>query len=163
MKRKRQNCMVICFKETWYIHNPMYYQHKEYHWKDTQLTNSSSYLLGECGNWTDGGGTERRLFFVLNIFVCVCLFLGLQLQHMEVPRLEVESELQLPACTTATAKLDPSCVCDLHHSSRQHQILNPVSEPESSWILLGFVNHWATMGTPVLNFLKNHVNILHSQ
>ena len=23
---------------------------------------------------------------------------------------------------------DLSCVCDLHHSSRQHQILNPLSE-----------------------------------
>ena len=23
---------------------------------------------------------------------------------------------------------DPSCVCDLHHSSRQHQIIHPLSE-----------------------------------
>ena len=30
-------------------------------------------------------------------------FLGLRLQHMEVPRLGVESELQLLAYTTATA------------------------------------------------------------
>ena len=30
-------------------------------------------------------------------------FLGLHLQHMEVPRLGVESELELPAYTTATA------------------------------------------------------------
>ena len=29
-------------------------------------------------------------------------------QHMEVPRLEVELELQLPAYTTATATRDPS-------------------------------------------------------
>ena len=32
---------------------------------------------------------------------------------MEVPRLGVESELQLPVYTTATAALDPSRVCDL--------------------------------------------------
>ena len=34
--------------------------------------------------------------------VCFCFFLGLHLQHMEVPRLGVESELQLPAYATAT-------------------------------------------------------------
>ena len=38
-----------------------------------------------------------------------------------------ESELQLPATVTATAIRDPSLVCDLHHSSRQHWILNPLS------------------------------------
>ena len=42
-------------------------------------------------------------------------FLGLHLQHMEVPSLGVESELL--AYTTATAMPDPSRVCDLHHSS----------------------------------------------
>ena len=47
---------------------------------------------------------------------------------MEVPRLGVESELQLPAYTTAIATQDSSCVCDLHHSSRPRQILNPLSE-----------------------------------
>ena len=47
---------------------------------------------------------------------------------MEVPRLGVKSELQLLAYTTATAMPDPTCVCDLHHSSWHHQILNPLSE-----------------------------------
>ena len=47
---------------------------------------------------------------------------------MEVPRLGVESELQLPAYTTATATPDPSRICNLHHSSQQYQILNPLSE-----------------------------------
>ena len=51
-------------------------------------------------------------------------FLWPPLQHMEVPRLGVESELQLPVYTTATAMWDPSCACDLHHSLQQHQILN---------------------------------------
>ena len=32
---------------------------------------------------------------------------------LEVPRLEVESEPQLPAYTTATATRDPSLVCDI--------------------------------------------------
>ena len=47
---------------------------------------------------------------------------------MEVPRLGVSSELSLPASTTATATRDLSHICDLHHSSRQRQILNPRSE-----------------------------------
>ena len=47
---------------------------------------------------------------------------------MEVPRLGVELELQLPAYTTATATQDPSCICDLYHSSWQRQILNSLSE-----------------------------------
>ena len=47
---------------------------------------------------------------------------------MEVPRLGVEWELQLPAYTTATATQDPSRVCSLHHSSRQRRILNPRSK-----------------------------------
>ena len=46
---------------------------------------------------------------------------------MEVPRLEVELELQLPAYTTATATRDLSHICDLHHSSGQPWIFNPLS------------------------------------
>ena len=43
-------------------------------------------------------------------------------------QLGVESELQLPAYTTATAMQDLSCICDLHHSSQPCQILNPLSK-----------------------------------
>ena len=56
----------------------------------------------------------------------VCLFLGLYQQLMEVPRLGVKSELHLPAY--ATARWDPSSICDLYHSSWQRQIPNPCSE-----------------------------------
>ena len=64
------------------------------------------------------------------------------MQHIEVPRLEVESELQLSA--TATATQDRSHVCCLCHSSRQQQILNPPSEARNqtqrfSRILVRFV------------------------
>ena len=67
-------------------------------------------------------------------FVLFC-FLGPSLWHMEVPRLGVESELQLLAYTTATAIPDPSWICDLHHSSRQCWILNPLSEARD-WTLV---------------------------
>ena len=63
----------------------------------------------------------------LNLFIIIFfVFLGPFVQHMEVPRLGAKSEL--PAYATATAMSDPSCVCDLHHSSRWHQILNPLNE-----------------------------------
>ena len=47
---------------------------------------------------------------------------------MEVPRLRVESELQLPAYTTATAMPDVSSICNLYHSSQQRRILNSLIE-----------------------------------
>ena len=47
---------------------------------------------------------------------------------MEVPRLGVNSELQLPTHITATATWDLSPLCNLHHSVWQRQILNPLSE-----------------------------------
>ena len=46
---------------------------------------------------------------------------------MKVPRLGVESEQQLLAYTIATTAWDPSIICDLYHSSRQHWILNSLS------------------------------------
>ena len=51
------------------------------------------------------------------------VIVGPHLQHMEVPRLGVESELALLAYATATAMPDPSHICDLHHSSWQSWIL----------------------------------------
>ena len=67
----------------------------------------------------------QLLFLFLFFLFC---FLGLYLQHMEVLRLGVESELQLPAYTTAIATWDPSHIQDLHHSSLQQWILNPLNE-----------------------------------
>ena len=48
--------------------------------------------------------------------------------HMEVPKLGIKLKLQLPAYTTATATPYLSCICDLHHSSWQCQILNQLIE-----------------------------------
>ena len=63
-----------------------------------------------------------------NTFSFFLFFLQPHLQLMEVPRIGTKSELQLPAHTTATATLDLSCTCYLHHCLQQHQILNPLSE-----------------------------------
>ena len=95
--------------------------------------------MSEASNWGGGRHTPirgpalpsphdnqwaREELFFGGFFV----FLGPYPQHMKVPRLGVQSELQLLAYTTAIAALDPSCICNLHHSSRQHQIPNPLSK-----------------------------------
>ena len=56
------------------------------------------------------------------------IFLGPHLRHMEVSRLGVRLELQLLAYATATEMPGPNRTCNLHHSSRQCRILNPLSE-----------------------------------
>ena len=93
-----------------------------------------------------------------NSFFFFFHFLGLHSQHVEVPRLRVESELQLPAFPTATATLDPSHVCNLHHSPQQPRILNPLSKTRD-WTHILMVPsrvhfHWATKGTPKQLMLK---------
>jgi len=91
---------------------------------------------------------DHFILFILFYFICL---LGLYPGPMEVLRLEVKLELQLPAYTTATATQDWSHIFDLHHSLRQRQILNhwarPGIEPTSSWMLVRFVNCWVTTGT----------------
>ena len=70
---------------------------------------------------------------------------------MGAPRIGVESELQLPTYTTATATRDPSHICDLHYSSRQHQIPNPLSKAKDQTLTLMDTSqirfYCATMGT----------------
>ena len=67
-------------------------------------------------------------FFSPFLFCLSFVFLGPHPRHREVPRLGIQSELQLPAYATATATRDPSHVCDLHPSLRQCWILNPLIE-----------------------------------
>ena len=77
---------------------------------------------------------------------------------MEVPRLEVESELQLLTFAIATETPDPSHVCDLHHSSWQHWNLNPLIEVRDQTSNLDVISwirfHCTIMGTPKIIFLK---------
>ena len=75
--------------------------------------------------------------------------------HMEVPRLGVKTELQPPAYATATATQDWSCICNLHHSSRPRQILNPPRmKPASSWIRIGILT-----GAPGTHVQRNGLRL----
>ena len=55
---------------------------------------------------------------------------------MEVPRLGVKSELQLPAYTTATAMPNLNRICNLYLSLWQHRILNLLSEARDRTCIL---------------------------
>ena len=70
------------------------------------------------------------------LFVVVVVFLGLHPQPTEFPRPGVEAEMHMPASTTAAAMPDRSCIFDLHHSSQQGRILNPLSEARDQTCVL---------------------------
>ena len=96
-------------------------------------------------------------FFLSFFFFFLVCFSGPHLRHMEVPRLGVESELQLPAYTTATATRDPSHVCHLHHSSQQHGILNPLREArDQTWDTSQVRNSLSHNGNVQESVLKGH-------
>ena len=71
------------------------------------------------------------------------------MQHKEVPRLGVNSELQLPA--TATATPDPNHVWDLRYSSWHCCIFNPLNEARNWTGILVDTSRvyyqWVNMGT----------------
>ena len=82
---------------------------------------------------------------------------------MEVPRLGAESELKPLTYTAATAMLDLSYTCDLHHRWRQGWILNPLSEARGGTCVLmdasQFPFRWARMVTPTVVFRFHLANL----
>ena len=77
---------------------------------------------------------------------------------MEVPRLGVQWELQLPVSTTVTAPPDLSRVCDLDHSSRPRQIPDLLSEAKDRTHILmatsGVLNPMSHKGELLELFMK---------
>ena len=55
-------------------------------------------------------------FFFLLLLLFFFVFLGPHVRHMEIPKLEVESEPQLLAYAIATETWDPNYVCNLYLS-----------------------------------------------
>ena len=80
---------------------------------------------------------QLAFYFLFYFFV----FLGPHLQHVEVPRLRVQSKLQLPAYATATATPDLSHIHDPHCSYGNARSFNPLSKDQThilmdtSWVL----------------------------
>ena len=103
-------------------------------------------------------GSAQNLNWLDYYFFCCCGLSRAAPAAYEVPRLEVQSELQLPAYLTAPAVWDLSHVCGTHQSSQQRRILNPLSKAwiklTSSWILVRFVNCWANRNSLITTFLK---------
>ena len=94
-----------------------------------------------------------KIFFLF--FSC---FSGPHPQHVKVPRLEVKPELQLSACTTATATQDLSHICDLHHNSQQRRILNPLIKARDQTLHLmvpSWIHFCCTTGTLSFFFFFN--------
>ena len=80
---------------------------------------------------------------------------------MEVPRLGVDSELQLLLYVIAAAIWDLSNVSNVHHSSQQRWILNPLrkarTKPVSSWMLIGFITAEPQWEPQDLAILLTHI------
>ena len=97
-------------------------------------------------NWSCEYQTSQNscLFFFV--------FLGPHVHQIEVSRLGLKLELQLPAYTIGTATQDPSHICNPYHASQQYWILNPLSKARD-WTRI-FMDtsqvhyHWPTVGTP---------------
>ena len=140
-----------------YLHPPW--------WRTTDTRHSNStfpsfqILKDQRWSWFTYWCKWVRFCFVLYCFVG---FLGPHPWHMIVPRLGVESELQLLVCIIATATPDPSRICNVHDSSWQCQILNPMSGArDQTHILLDTSQvhyHWATVGTPQMGTFQQRNN-----
>ena len=73
---------------------------------------------------------------------------------MEVPRLGSNWSYSCQPMPPATATPDPSRICDLHHSSQQCWILNPVSESRDQTCNL-MVPSWIVSAVPQWNLLPH--------
>ena len=110
--------------------------------------------LEASGLWQrEGGAASSDSVFTkcedhfMMMMMMIFYFLDLHLWPMEVPRLGVKSELQQPVYTTATATQDPSLDWDLHHSSWQRWILNPLDQTRILMDTSQVHDPWATTGT----------------
>ena len=84
------------------------------------------------GNLTRNSTVSLFIYYLFFL----SFFLGPHPWHMEVARLGVESELQWLAFATAAGTQDLSHTCDLHQSSWQRQILNPLSQARDQTCIL---------------------------
>ena len=116
---------------TYYILKVFSFQHQSQHLRSSYILSSTMY---PCISYQ----TLPVKFSIFPVFcVCVCLLFRAAPTECGVPRLGVEWELQLQAYTKAAVTQDPSRVSNLHHSSWQYQILNPLSEARDQTLIMG--------------------------
>ena len=97
------------------------------------LLSNSSLSTNLSSKNLHGSGKEGSF---MSLSLCLGFLTFFIPRYMEIPRLGVECELQPQAYTTVTGTQDLSHVCDLHHSSRQCQILNPLIEARNGTCIL---------------------------
>ena len=96
--------------------------------------------------WTRVLRVKSVLLLPNHVCLFVCLFSGLHMRHMEVPRLGVESELQLLQ-HQIWARSVTYTIAHGNTGSLTHWV-RPGVKSSSSWELVGYLTHWATIGTP---------------
>jgi len=97
-------------------------------------------------------GSPSKTMFSFFVVVAV-FFLGPHPWHVKVPRQEFRDRIRAEAAGLyrSHSNTRSSCIHELHHSSWQHQILNPSQTSNWSCILMDtsrICYLWATMGTP---------------
>ena len=101
---------------------------------------------------------KTKLYFLLIAEFSLCYFilfyfsfLGPHPRHTEVPRLGMELEPQLQRSQFPAASVIYT-VLACSNTGSLTQWARPRIEPTSSWILVGFLSHWVTTGTPLCWF-----------
>ena len=97
-----------------------------------------------------------KWYLIVDFFV-FC-FLGLHLGHMEVSRLGVGLELQLPSYPKAKQQRQiwapfATYTTTCGNSGSLTHWVRPGIKPTSSWILVEFVTCWDSVGTPLIVIL----------
>ena len=99
------------------------------------------------------GGLIIMVFFFF-------VFLGPHPWHMEASRLGVQTELQLPAYTRATATWDLSRICSLCHTSLRCRIFTPLSKARDqthSLMVSSWIHFCCAKNSPLWLFLKGQM------
>ena len=96
-------------------------------------------------------------FLFCSVLFCSCLFRATTTVY-GVSQTRGWMAVVAAGLTTATATQDPSHVSDLHHSSLQHWILNPLREARDRTSILIDTSqihfHWAATGTPLFSLVR---------
>ena len=90
-------------------------------------------------------------FIYLFIYLFIFVFLGLHPRHREVPRLGVDRAVAVSlhhSHSNVGSELSAGYTRAHSNTRSLTHWVRPGIKPLSSWILVVFINHWATMGIP---------------